>query len=160
MIACGWAAGRAEAIVRRHGWHDLDRFYCGPPKERIYWQNLPIASVGVAPQGDRRAVLQPRSTAGEAPAIANALQGAAGHGRGGGFSGGAPAAAPRAPKQPPPGYDKAKKQVPRGSIASAPAAGAAGRVIASTIILRARATIDSTVSRRTTNHGNSSVTKA
>ena len=98
MIACGWAAGRAEAIVRRHGWHDLDRFYCGSKKQPIYWRNLPIASVGVPPQGDRRAVLQPRSTAGEAPAIAKASQGAARHGRGGGLKGGAPAAAPRTPK--------------------------------------------------------------
>ena len=167
MVACGCDRHWVERLVRRHPWHDLDDFFCrGRRGQRDYWKSLPIATVGVPPQmpeGQMRAQLSPRgsvSREGEAPAIVgNALQGAAGHGRGGGYQGGAPKAAPRQPKLAP--KPMAKKQAQQGSrVVAASAPGAAGQVVASKLILRARTTIDSTVSRSTTNHSHSSVTIA
>ena len=174
MVACGCDHDQAERIMRRQAWHDLDDFFCrGPNGQRDYWRALPICTVGVPPQmpdGQMRAQLTPAargsvsSEVGGAPAsvVGSAWQGAAGHGRGGGLKGGAPKAGPRQPKEPPPGVKAmAKKHAQQGGrVAAASAPGAAGQVIASKLILRARTTIDSTVSRSTTNHSHSSVTIA
>ena len=121
-----------------------------------------METVGVAPQAEtqRRAVLLARGSVGAATGmVAEAVLRVESRGRGGGSSGAAPAGSKGGA---PPAHGQARpcRQGPRDRMASAPAAGAAKPVIASKLILRVRTTIDSTVSRSTTNHSHSSVTIA